>query len=84
MKYIFYPSRKIAELQEFLWQKTEKYNGTSVYTLLYIVYIIFIWIFPLWLFLHLTYINNIDLGKANWRELAFWFGYWGYLLAGKK
>ena len=84
MKYIFYPSKKINEFQEFLSQKMERYNGTSVYTLFFLVYVIFIWVFPLYLFMHFTYTNNIDLGKANWKELAFWFGYWGYLSAGKK
>ena len=79
MNYFLYPSRKLYQLQEYLNFEADKHRGASWYALCFLVFLIVVYLLPLWIFLKL----NNDFGFMNWKELAFIFIWWGYLLAGK-
>ena len=77
MKYFLYPSRKLFELQEYFFAKTKE--NLALYTFLSLAFLAVVYLLPIWLYVHFT----DNFGFMNWKELAFIFIWWGYLLAGK-
>ena len=68
MNYFLYPSRKLYQLQEYLNFEADKHIGASWYVLFFLVFLVVVYLLPIWIFLKL----NNDFGFMNWKELAFY------------
>ena len=82
MKYFLYPSRKLYEFQEYIGRNADGAKTTGklgLYTFLYLAFLAIVYLLPIKLYVHFT----DNFGFFNWKELAFIFIWWGYLLAGK-